>query len=268
MSARHRLVAAAVAGSLGVIGVAGSLGVSGAALAPEATALPTTLAGAPVFDAIDFFSDMFGGINADPHDPGDLPQRVVAGSPADAFVTYLYGFGAARESSRLGPIEQFTVTGDDTAIQVCNEGFCDTFSDFVVTAGRLASFLLNGVPIEGRLAEASKAIDHGRPVRARVVGAFERVTVDELAVVIAIQADEDLTVNWQETEYVDPSWNRIPVDLPISAYPAEITAGGEHDVVLQFPTATLGGDVVLSYTSASSPQPTGLRVDVDELGAP
>jgi hypothetical protein len=270
MSAGRRLVAIGVAASLGVAGAMSAISVSGAApaLAPAATAVPTTVAGAPVFDAVDFFTDLFAGINADPHDLGDLPQRVVAGSAADAFVTYLFGFGSARETSRQGPLEEFTVSGDDTAVEVCNEGFCDTFSEFVVRDGRLGSFSLNGVTIEGRLAEPSKAIDHGRPVRVRVVGAFERVTVDELAVVLAIEADEDVTVSWAESAYVDASWNRIDVDLPASAYPAAITAGGEHDVVLQFPTATLGGDVVLSYTGESSAQPSGVRVDVDELGTP
>ena len=268
MSARRRLVAVVLAGSLGVAGGVSSTSVTGAAVAPAATAVPTTVAGAPVFDAVDFFTDLFAGINADPHDHGDLPQRVVAGSPADAFVTYLFGFGSAREASRQGPLEPFTVSGDDTAVEVCTEGFCDTFSEFTVSDGRLESFLLNGDEIEGRLAEPSKAIEQGRPVRVRVVCAFERVTVDELAVVIAIEADEDLTVAWEESAYVDPSWNRIAADLPASAFPASITAGGEHDVVLQFPTATLGGDVVLTYTSASSAQPAGLRVDVDELGTP
>jgi hypothetical protein len=268
MNARQRLVTIVLAGTLGAAAVAGSIGASGAAPAPEASALPTIAAGAPAFDAVDFFSDLFGGINADPHDLRDLPQRVVPGSPADAFVTYIYGFGSAREASRIGPLERFSVSGGDTAVEVCNEGFCDTFSEFVVSDGRLASFLLNGVMIDGRLAEPSKAVDHGRPVRARVVGAFERVTVDELAVVIAIEAEEDLTVDWQQAVYIDPSWDRIEVDLPISAFPAEILSGTEADIVLQFPTGTLGGDVVLSYTSESSPQPTGLRVDVDELGAP
>jgi hypothetical protein len=268
MSALGRLAGVCLAGSLGVAGAVSSTSMTGAAHFPAATALPTTVAGSPVFDAVDFFTDLFGGINADPRDLGDLPQRVVAGSPADAFVTYLFGFGSAREASRQGPLEPFTVTGDDTAVEVCTEGFCDTFSEFVVSDGRLESFLLNGVDIDGRLAQPTKAIEHGRPVTVRVVGAFERVTVDELAVVIAIEADEELTVDWEQAAYVDPSWDRIDADLPASAFPATITAGGEHDVVLQFPTATLGGDVVLTYTSESSQQPTGVRVDVDELGTP
>jgi hypothetical protein len=268
MSARRRLVAVILAGSLGVAGAVSSMSMTGAAHAPAATAVPTTVAGSPVFDAVDFFTDLFAGINADPHDQSDLPQRVVASSPADAFVTYLFGFGSAREASRQGPLERFTVSGDDTAVEVCTEGFCDTFSQFVVSDGRLESFLLNGVDIDGRLAEPTKAIEHGGPVTVRLVGAFERVTVDELAVVIAIAADEDLTIDWEQSAFVDPSQDRIVADLPASAFPASITAGGEHDVVLQFPTGTLGGDVVLTYTSESSQQPTDVRVDVDELGTP
>jgi hypothetical protein len=266
MTVSRRFAAVAVVGSI----AAAAIAVAGASTAagPTATAVDTSVAGSPAFDAVDFFTDLFGGINADPHRQGDLPQRVVAGSSADAFVTYLFGFGSAREASRQGPLEQFTVSGDETSVEVCNEGFCDTFSEFVVTGGRLESFLLNGIDIDGRLAAPSKAIEHGRPVRVRVVGAFERVTVDELAVVLAIEADEDITVAWDESAYVDQSWGRIDIDLVASAFPPTITSGDEHEVVLQFPTALLGGDVVLSYTTAASAEPAGLRIDVDELGTP
>ena len=175
MSARRRLVAVVLAGSLGVAGGASSTSVTGAALAPEATAVPTTVAGAPVFDAVDFFTDLFAGINADPHDHGDLPQRVVAGSPADAFVTYLFGFGSAREASRQGPLEPFTVSGDDTAVEVCTEGSATRSRSSSVSDGRLESFLLNGVDhrgsarraVEGDRARAAGARSRRRRLRAR-----------------------------------------------------------------------------------------------------
>jgi hypothetical protein len=266
MIASRRIAAFAVVASTAATGLA--LAGASRAAGPTATAVETSLTGSPAFDAVDFFTDLFSGINTDPHRHGDIPQRVIAGSSADAWVTYLFGFGSAREASRQGPLEQFTVTGDDTAVEVCNAGFCDTFSEFVVSDGLLESFLLNGIDIDGRLAEPSKAIEHGRPVRVRVVGAFERVTVDELAVVLAIEADEDLTVAWDESAYVDPEWSRIEVDLLASAFPPALAAGEEHEVVLQFPTGLLGGEVVLSYTTASSDEAAGLRIDVDELGTP
>jgi hypothetical protein len=259
---------AGVTALLGVAGLAGAASGSSATGTPEASAVTTTVAGQPVFDAVDFFTDFFGGINADPHQLGDLPQRVVAGSPADAFVGYLFGFGAARQESRQGPLEPFAVTGDDTSVEVCSSaGFCDNFDDFVVVDGRLQSFNLNGQNIDDRFAAPTKSIERG-PVRVRVVGGFERITVDELAVVIALEAGpEALEVDWAETVYIDPEWNEIEVDLPASAFPATITPDGEHEVVLQFPTAQLGGEIVLTYTTESSTDPVSFRIPVEEAVA-
>ena len=102
------------------------------------------------------------------------------------------GFASARLDSRPGPFEPFTVTEATTAVSgeeavdVCTEGFCDQFSGFVADDdGRLQTFLLNGVAIDDRLGRPSKATEAG-PVSVGVVGAFERVTVDELAVVLAV----------------------------------------------------------------------------------
>jgi hypothetical protein len=242
---------------------------------PAATAVTTTIAGqAPVFEPVDFFTDFYFQVNADPAGAGDLPQRLVAGSPAEAFVTYVLGFASARIDSRQGPFDPFTADATttpiegDPAVEVCADGFCDELSGFVVGDGRLQSFELNGVPIDGRLAAPSKATMVG-DVGIRVVGAFERVTVDELAVVIAIDpGTETLTVPWDEVSYVDPSGVEIPVDLAASAYPAEITPrpdGRDQPVVLQFPTAELGGELVMTFTTTGSTTPLEARVPVDEL---
>jgi hypothetical protein len=102
-----------------------------------------------------------------------------------------------------------------------------------------------------------------------VVGGFERVTVDFLALVIAIDpGPETVTVLWDDVVYVDPSGVELPVDLAASAYPAEITPrpdGRDQSVVLQFPTAELGGELVLTFTTGSSSTPVEARVTVDEL---
>jgi hypothetical protein len=256
-----------------VVGVAASAtSVAGSAApteAPAATAAPTTVAGAPVFDAVDFFSDFFGLAADEPTSHGDLDERVVDGSPADAFVTYLLGFGTARLDSRQGRLAPFTVTASatplegDEAVDVCNEGFCDRFSGFDVVDGRLRSFELNGLPIDDRLAAPSKP----RPgsTAMRVIGAFERVTVDELAVVVAIAAEEELAVAWEDVVYANPDTGDIPVDLFASAYPPVIPEGGEHAVVLQFPTGDLGGELVLPYTRPSSEAQQQVRVTVEAL---
>lgn len=241
---------------------------------PAATAATTTLAGSPDFDPVDFFADLFAQVNENPREPGDLAERVVGGSPAAAWVTYLLGFGAARVDSRHGPFEPFTVDAtttaleDNEAVEVCNDGFCDTFGDFAVTNGRLRSFTLNGVSVDDRLAAPSNSTTFG-PVDVRVVGAFERVTVDELAVVVALQpVDEEVAVDWEQVAYVDPDGQLIAVDLQASAYPEVIgpsTDKFEQAVVVQFPTAQLGGELRFSVTTGSASTPLVVRVTVEAL---
>ena len=263
MSVRRRTVA--IAALVALTGVAGSGG------APEALARPALAADAgPQFDPVDFFTDFFTWIGGDPPNRGDLEERMVGGSPAEAFVNYLFGFATARLDSRQGPLQPFTVTesttavGDQPAVNVCSEGFCDQFSGFVVTDGRLQTFRLNGVNIDDRLAMPSKELAVG-PISVSVVGAFERVTVDELAVVLEIApGGEELAVAWDAVRYVDPTGGDLPVDLLASAYPA-VVGPGAQSVVLQFPTSALGGEVVWTYTTAESPTPVEVTITVDEL---
>jgi hypothetical protein len=277
---RRRLAPVATAAFAAALATIAALGVfttsaTGLPPAPEATAVTTTIAGqTPVFEPVDFFGDFYFQVNADPGEAGDLPRRVVAGSPAEAFLTYVLGFASARIDSRQGPFEPFTADAATTpiegepAVEICADGFCDELSGFVISDGLLQSFQLNGVPLDDRVAAPSKATMFG-DVGIRVIGAFERVTVDELAVVIAVEpGGETLTVPWDEVVYVDPSGVEIPVDLAASAYPAEITPrpdGQDQPVVLQFPTAELGGELVMTFTSAASTTPVEARVTVDKL---
>ena len=244
--------------------------VTGPATAARTTEIAGTVGSAPSFDPVEFFTDFFTRVGGDPPNRGNLSQRVVPGSPAEAFVDYLFGFATARLDSRQGPLQPFTVTesltpvSGEQAVDVCSEGYCDQFSGFVVTDGKLQSFLLNGVAIEGRLASATKALEF-EPISVRVDGAFERVTVDELAVVLSIiPSGEELAVAWDEVRYADPARGDLPVDLPASAYPRVVDPVGAQAVVLQFPTGTLGGEVVFSYTTPSSDEPVEVRVIVDE----
>ena len=245
---------------------------TGAGFAPAAAAVPATLAGAPVFEPVDFFTDLFIRAGGNPPNRGNLDQHVVPGSPAEAWVNYFLGFASARVDSRHGPFEPFTVTEGTTAVSgeeavdVCNEGFCDQFSGFVADDdGRLQTFLLNGVAIDDRLGRPSKATE-AEPVSVGVVGAFERVTVDELAVVLEfIPGGEEITVAWDEVRYADPTRGYLPVDLPASAYPRVVGPVGSQPVVLQFPAAELGGELDLTFTSPSSPSPVEVRITVDEL---
>jgi hypothetical protein len=270
MSLRRGVAVAvlAVAGLVAVTGVTDA----GSGSAPLASTATTTLPGTPPqFDPLAFFTDLFTRVNDDPQHVLDLLQRVEPRSPAAAFVTYLSGFASARLGSRPGPLESFTVTASTTpvsgedAVDVCTEGFCDQFSGFVVADGRLQSFLLNGIAIDDRVGSPSKAMSFG-PISIRVVGAFERVTVDELAVVIAIASTNDaLNAEWEDSTYVNPSGAEIPVDLPASAYPTTIGVGGDTEVVLQFPIGDLGGELRLSFSSVSPPAQVVASVPVAAL---
>ena len=194
--------------------------------------------GAPVFGAVDFFTDLFAD-QCRPSDHGD--RRSVVPAPRPTPSSPICSGSARPVDEPPRPLEPFTVSGDDTAVEVdCTEGFCDTFS---VRGERwpAESFLLNGVGIDGRL-----AVEGDRTRADRVSSsAFERVTVDELAVVIAIDAGEDLTDRlggWPT------STRRGTASLPICPHrPSRRRSPpvGGHAVVLQFPTATLGGEVVL-----------------------
>jgi hypothetical protein len=272
----RRLAAVALCVSAGSLLVAAATTAAtadgGRPVEPVASSVTTDVPGAPAeFVPVDFFTDFFTRIGGDPPNRGNLERRVVPGFPAEAFVDYLIGFATARLDSRQGPFEPFTVTESTTAlleeeaVDVCSEGYCDQFSGFVVADGRLQSFLLNGVAIDDRLAMPSKALAFG-PISVRVIGAFERVTVDELAVVLAMTAGgEELAVAWDDVRYVDPSGGELAVDLPASAYPPIIPPVGAQAVVFQFPTGALGGEVVFDYTAPSAADPVEVRVTVDEL---
>ena len=232
---------------------------------------PTTDAGTSEFDPVDFFTDLFTWIGDDPPNRGDLDERLAPGSPAAVHVDYLFGFATARRDSRPGPFRPFTVTATNApgpgeqAVEVCSEGFCDQFSGFVVDDGRLQTYLLNGFAIDDRLAMPTKPTDVGL-ISIGVIGAFERTTVDQLAVVLAIvPRGEEVFFEWGDAQYIDPVRGYLPVDLAASAYPRTIEPAGRQAVVLQFPVASLGGQVLLPYTTRSSRYSYLTPITVGEL---
>ena len=252
--------------------VAGVAGYPAAGITTEATSAPSTTVGSAELDAVDLFTDLFTSLGGDPPNRGNLDQRVAPGSPAAAWVDYLFGFATARLDSRSGPFEPFTVTESatsvdgDVAVDVCTEGFCDEFSGFVGDdEGRLETFQLNGVPIDDRLAAPSEPEPEG-PISVGVLGAFERVTVDELAVVLAITpGDEQLDIAWQDAYYhirvvpKSPStWRRPRTHGPSARSERKRSSCSSR-------SPTLGGEVVLTYTTESTSAPVEVRVPVDAL---
>ena len=184
-------------------------------------------------------------------DPGDLTAMVVPDSPADAFVTYAWASGPPVTTAARGP-GGLHRDGHESAVEVCNEAPV-TRSEFVVaTAGCVASDQRrhhrgpSGGAVEGYRVRRSGGSSRRRP-RARHVRPARR--------------RHRARTRRRPDRRVGGRRLRRPVVGPqspsICRRPTRHTAGGEHDVVLQFPTAMLGGDVVLTYTSESSPQSSG-----------
>ena len=92
------------------------------------------------------------------------------------------------------------------------------------------------------------------------------MTFDQLAVVFVLEtSDDEITVEWADVVYVQPSGESVATELADSAFPATVPATGMQPVVMQFPGATLGGEVVLAYTSPSAPQGIEVRLPVPRL---
>ena len=201
----------------------------------------------------------------DAGDLSDVTAMVVPGSPAAAFVAYATAFADARLDSRQGPWGPYTVTASGPDVEVCSGGFCDTFGGFEVDDGRVRSFSIDGVSIDGRLAAPSKAVSFGA-LGVRLAGGFERVTYDQLAVVFVLETSGGaIAVEWGDLSYVEPSGVSVAAELADSAFPATVPATGMQPVVMQFPGATLGGDLVFAYTSPAAPQAIEVRLPVPRL---
>ena len=264
---KGRAIHGAAAGLTATAGLLVALGgavAAGPGEAPTASSPPTTVAGAPVFDPVDLLRRVFTD-DPDAGNPTAVTAMVVPGSPAAAFIAYASGFGAARHDGRQGPWGPYTVMASGSDVDVCSNGSCDTFGGFEVDDGRLRSFSINDISIDGRVAAPSKVASFGG-VGVRLAGAFERVTFDQLAVVFVLEtSDDEIAVEWADVVYVQPSGESVATELADSAFPATVPATGMQPVVMQFPGAMLGGEVVLAYTSPSAPQGIEVRLPVPRL---
>lgn len=237
--------------------------------APTATSVPTTIAGqtAPTeFDALGFFTELFRQLDEDPVS-GDLDEWLVPGSPAAGFVTYLLGFATARRDNPQEDLPSFEVAVSGGSIEACVADFCDVFSDFRVDDGRLAGFRLNGAVIDSRVGAASKPVSSGS-LEVEVLGAFERISVNELAVVIAVESYKDVTFDWEAVTLVDATGVNLTVDVDASSWPEAVATATRHVVVVQFPGGRLGSDLIVTYTSPTASEPVEVRIAVDELARP
>ena len=262
MTARSPLV---VLGTLAISTAAAVAGVAGypaAGITTEATSAPSTTVGSAVLDAVDLFTDLFTSLGGDPPNRGNLDQHVVPGSPAAAWVDYcsvsprpVSTAGQARSSRSPSPRAPRPSTV--TAVDVCTEGFCDEFSGFVVDdeggCSRSSSTASPSTIAWLRRRSRSQKDDLGRRARRLRAGHRRRARRRPRHHPRRRGARQS---PGRTCDYHDPAGDDIPVDLAASAYPRSVGPVGAQAVVLQFPLAELGGEVVLTYTTESTSHPS------------
>ena len=157
---------------------------------------PTTDAGTSEFEPVDFFTDLFTWIGDDPPNRGDLDQRVAPGSPASRprRLPVRVRDGPPRQPARsLRALHRHrerpprSPASKPSTSAAKGSATSSAASSSTTMAGcrpscSTASPSTTGWPCR-RSRRTSGSVSIG------VVGAFERVTVDELAVVLAIDPE-------------------------------------------------------------------------------
>ena len=221
----------------------------------------TTVATTSEFDAVDFFSDFYALVNADPYGPSDLSERIVAGSPADAFLDLRPRIQRrprrqqARDRSNRSPSLARRLRSKALRPSRCaataSATRSATSSSRMAACSRSSSTGWRSTTVSRRRPKPAEFGDVG----IGVIGGFERITVDELAVVIGVDPAAR-PWRWHGTRWSTSTrrGDEIAVDLLASAYPRVIEPrpdGRAQPVVLQFPTADLGGELVVPFISGS-----------------
>lgn len=233
-----------------------------AAVGPSTSAAATTPD--EEFDAIGFLTELFDRVSDDPRRVESLREQTVKGSPADHYVVYLAGFERALRDNLPGGFPPFSVVAARGGLNVCANRECVFYSEFVVSDGLLESFSLNEVPVVDRFVAPSKET-FVEPVTVRVVGGFQRVTAEQLVVVIDVVADADGEFAFGTAEYVDPDGATIPIDVTASAFPERLAAGQHAYAELQFPVAAFDGELRFSFLPDDSTDVIGVAVPVGQL---
>jgi hypothetical protein len=281
----RRLVAALLA-AFTVIGAAAAAAAAGSSADPTApsktTALPgqtaaapttlpaaTTLAPPPTtsvtgqFDPATFLTDFYTTIGTFPADAVDLIEQLDPGSPAELFFLHELFAAIAVFANTNAPLPTYTVTPAGTGFTVCRDGaVCETFADFVVNAGGLESFRLDGQPIDDRVA------GFVRPTTVETLTvdgaiALRRPRDEALSVVVLLTSTGGGTsFAWEQASYADETGRTYPLDLSASQFPVRIEDGDGAIAHVTYPGARAGGQLTFPITSDQTGVPTTVRVPI------
>lgn len=152
------------------------------------------------------------------------------------------------ESGEQEPASTVTQEGDD-GLKVCDsDKYCAVYSDFESKGGELASFTIDGKSIAKRI-----SVGKGKPQRVGSVGsvrflsAYKAAAGDLFVVVEAKALGSDLDFGTYSAVYRSPNGRQMKVSASTGG---ELIANSVSNQVMVFPTADLGGTVLLEVYDA------------------
>jgi hypothetical protein len=193
-------------------------------------------------------------------DPDDLEPALdlaAPGSLAYAYLDYhLQGVVASIDGGLVGSGDAPEVEKIDGGFQYCTDSSddetCARWTDIEGRNGAVANFKVNDEPLDTRLIAGN-----GQPVPAGSLGslellyAYESPVSDSVYVVARAQsADRPVTVALADATYYDPAGQQTAAAGTYG--PTELDANANANIVMIFPTVTLGGDISISMISEDS----------------
>lgn len=245
------------------VGVTVPPSIAGTTAAPSTFAPPPTTTGAVPFDGATFLREFYGQLGLVPADAVDLVEQASLGSAADAFLYHEIGIAIALFIHSTAPLPAYTVTPQGAGVSVCrDDGICELFSDFVLDAGLLSSFSIDGQPILDRVGSYERATT----VEALTIdGAFSlrRPNVEQLSIVVLLTSEGGgTTFAWEQATYVDATGRQYAIDLAASHTGARMEDGDSTVAHVVFAGAQHGGQLVIPITTDLTGVAATIRIPV------
>ena len=203
----------------------------------------------------DEVEDYFTALGSE--DPNVLEHALdlaAPGSLAYAYLDYrLQAVKASIDGGLTGSEDTLQVEEIDGGYQYCtdptDDQTCAKWTDIEGRDGAVANFRVNGEPLDARLTAGNgQAVPAGSLGSVELLYAYESPVSNSLNVVARAQsADEPVTVAIYDATYHDASGRQSKAADNYG--PSDLAANANANVMMIFPTATLGGEVTVSMFS-------------------
>jgi hypothetical protein len=185
-----------------------------------------------------------------------MSRQALSGTAAADFAAFQYYYAEARDQGRNFEDPVQTVKLSRNAINLCRPGprptadeVCNRYDNFVMEGDHLASFDVNGEPIDDRL-----YVDRGKdPVKAlgaelSILAAYQGISQLYLAVRIHAIA-QPIIVHWEESQYQDSSGDLRPWTGVFLGRKGPVPPGATRYFIAAYAKAGLGGTLELPLST-------------------